>query len=57
MSGSGVRPAIAIQCSTVDDANSTPGTRGRLRDAAVAGSDEEQAQGRSDRPRLAEAKE
>jgi hypothetical protein len=32
-----------------------PGTRGRLRDAPVAESDEEQAQGRPDRPRLAQA--
>lgn len=34
-----------------------PGKRGGLRDTAVAGSDEEQAQGRPDRSRLAEAKE
>jgi hypothetical protein len=34
-----------------------PGKRGRLRDAPVAESDEEQAQGRSDWPRSAQAEE
>lgn len=57
MSGSGVRQPELCNAAGLLMLTRPSGKRGRLRDAAVAGSDEEQAQGRPDRPRPAEAKE
>lgn len=57
MSGSGVRQFPNTSPHAAHPLTPPAGARGRLPHAPVAGADEEQAQGRPDRPRPAEAQE